>query len=124
MAAARINDPFLPLPTNGVDFSAATGKAIIFTGGFAAVAGALAPRIIGVAVDDPGTSQSTLTVQHRDQARGLAGGAITVGQELATDASGRFVAAASTNPVVGIALSAASGAGSMFNALINFLGAK
>jgi hypothetical protein len=118
MAAARINDPFLPLPTNGVDFSGATGKAIVFSGGFAAVAGALAPRIVGVAVDDATVNQTMLTVQHRDQARGLAGAAITVGQELATDASGRFVAAASTNPVVGIALSAASGAGSMFNLLI------
>jgi hypothetical protein len=120
MASARFGaEDLTVVPCGGTDFSGAVGKAITITTGVAAIAGANAPRILGVAFDDPnGTAQTNLTVQHNGEARAIAGAAITYGQELTTDASGRFVAATSTQNVLGIALQAASGANSMFRMLI------
>ncbi len=48
----------------------------------------------------------------------LSGGAVNVGDALQTDASGRAITRTSTNPVVGRALTAATAAGQLIEALL------
>ena len=79
-----------------------------------AVAGANA-RILGVArADAVSGDKNPATVGVIGKFHCEAGGAIADGDALSTDASGRFVTRTSTNPIVGYARQAASGAGVTF----------
>lgn len=76
--------------------------------------------IIGVAQDAPAvTAGGAVRVRTQGITRMIAGGAVTVGALLATDSSGRAVTApsagATDSPVIGVAETAATGAGDVLS---------
>lgn len=75
---------------------------------------------VGVLWNDPAVAGRMAVVITGGEPNVYAGGAITVGDEIASDANGNAVTAASTNIVVGIARETVGGAGELVR--IDFLG--
>lgn len=83
-----------------------------------ALAGAASVDFLGILQDDPDIGEAG-TVKVRDVSKAKAGAAIAAGARLTTDATGRLITAAATNPIVGRALEAAAAADDLFAAEIN-----
>ena len=84
-------------------------------------------NVIGIAIgetEDAIAAGEDITVQIKDIGKWEAGGAIAVGDELSTDADGKAVKATSGNFIVGVALSAASVAGTLVKVQIAKMGYK
>jgi hypothetical protein len=111
----------LSFPTNG-DLSTKQKLAVVLNAtGTLDVAGAAAPRILGVLIDDPKPGRNG-TVQHRDVTKVIVGAAVAAGANLMTNASGQFITATAGNAIVAQALQAGAGAGSVIAARIGYLG--
>jgi len=102
----------------GADLSTKQYYAMIFTAGKLAVAGANA-EVIGILQDKPNAVDVAGTVAIRGASKAVAGAAITIGDYVATDASGKLIAATVGQAVVGIALSAAGADLEVFSVLID-----
>jgi hypothetical protein len=76
-------------------------------------------RQVGVCQNKPrpGSADST-TIMNSGISMVMAGGAITAGADVTTDATGAATAAAATNLVAGVALEAASGSGVIIAVLL------
>lgn len=107
-----------PLPS-GADYSTAAtpskfrfvrvnsvGKAVLVAGGTPA----LVAGTVGVCQISPRLNEA-MTIVHSGVSFVVAGGAIAVGAAVTSDATGRAVAAAVGNTVLGVALETASGVG-------------
>lgn len=81
-------------------------KAVLATGATTALTGAT----VGVCQTSPKLNEE-MTIVHNGITFLVAGGAITAGGLVTSDATGRAVAAATGNGVLGVALETASGAG-------------
>lgn len=84
-------------------------------------------NVIGIAIgetDDSVAVGEDVTVQIKDIGKWEAADAIAIGDELATDATGKAVKATSGAFIVGVALTAASAAGSLVQVQIAKMGYK
>lgn len=91
----------------------ATGKAAL---------GANGGRVAGVQQGKANTGEA-VEICHSGISKVVAGAAVTAGDEIMSDASGRAITATSTNQRVGIALQTASGAGILIPVLLRTRGA-
>ena len=87
-------------------------------------AGAMALGISIGETDANVTAGTEITVQIKDIGKWIAGEAISAGDELATDAAGKAVKAASGKFVMGVALTAAATAGSLVQVQLAKMGYK
>lgn len=96
------------------DFST-TGqyRAVKLTSDGYALCGAADLDFAGILQDDP-LAGETATVKVRDVSKAVAGAAIALTDELTTDANGRMVPAATTNPIMGRPQEVAAAAGDLF----------
>ena len=84
-------------------------------------------NVIGIAIgetDDAVAADADVDIQIKEIGKWVAGGAISVGAELATDANGKAVTATSGDFIVGIALTAATAAGDLVQVQITKSGYK
>lgn len=98
------------------DLSASQFRGVVVAAGGIAVAGVNA-NITGVLQDNPDAVGQAANVRSKGVSKARAGGVIARGARVGTDASGDFVTGGAT--LVGTALSAASGAGSIFSVLLD-----
>lgn len=75
-------------------------------------------KVVGVRQNRP-TSGKATTIVHNGVSFVEAGGAITAGARVATNATGQAVAATTGNVICGIALEAATGSGQQIAVLLN-----
>lgn len=110
----------------GADITKAQGKAVVISNGcaVAATAGANAVGIIPLSEDEEIKKGSDVAVQVKDIGAWVAGGKIVVGDELTSDANGFAVKAAAGNFITGVALTAATEAGTIIRAQIVKAGYK
>lgn len=101
--------------------------AAVYSGGKLAIASAAGAVVVGIVLPDaPDTvsADDDLTVAIKDIVLWKAGGAINKGAEVATNASGKAIAASSGNFIVGIALDAATVDGNVIRVQIVKAGYK
>jgi hypothetical protein len=106
--------------TSDADYSAdGTGqyRGVKITSTGVVLCGANDAAFLGVLQNDP-KSGAAATVKVQDTSKAIAGGAITNGAKVTTDAAGRFVAATTGQNVCGRARSAAAASGDQFSLLI------
>ena len=100
------------LPANAA-ITGARGIALAISGG-KVVKPAAGANCVGISImetDDDIEAGQDIDIQIKDIGKWVAGGVISVGDELATDADGKAVAAKSGDFIIGTALSAATAAG-------------
>lgn len=117
--------PTIVLPA-GAKLEDARGIALAISGG-KAVKPAAGAHVIGLSIietDEIVEEGRGVDIQVKDIGKWVAGGAIAVGAELATDADGKAVAAESGDFIVGIALSSAEKAGTWIKVQIIKAGYK
>lgn len=95
---------------------------VINSSGNVAVAGAGAD-IAGILQNKP-TAGHACDVCVDGVSKAVAGGSVTAGAKLMTNASGQLITATATNKAVGIALDSASGAGVVIPVLLKDLGTQ
>lgn len=128
--ATYIGSSINPSPTivleAGVEFENARGLAVAVSDGAAVLpeAGANAIGIAIIETDEDVAVGDDMDIQIKDIGKWVAAEAIEVGAELATDASGKAVNAASGNFIVGIALTAAEADGDWIQVQITKSGYK
>ena len=119
-----------PTPTitleAGADLTKMRYRALAVNGGklVAPTAGA---NVIGIAIgetDETVKAGEDVDVQIKDIGKWEAGETIAIGDELATDASGKAVKAKTGNFIVGVAVSAASAAGTLVKVQVAKMGYK
>lgn len=104
------------------DLSARQYRGVILSAdGEAALAGAAPRTIQGILQNDPLAGEAA-SIQHSGVSKAEAGGVVTLGDLLTTDADGQFVLAAGGQHVHAIALEAATGAGSVIPVLLGYRG--
>ena len=116
--------PTVILPA-GADLTDVRYRALAVSGGKLVLPGA-GVNALGLAIgetDDVITGED-VTVQIKDIGKWEAAGAIAVGAELATDATGKAVAATSGAFIIGVALTAATTAGDLVQVQITKSGYK
>jgi hypothetical protein len=91
----------------------ATGRAAL---------GANGGRVVGVVQNKPNTGESA-ELCHSGISKVIAGAAVTAGDELQSDATGRAVLATTTNQRIGVALQSAGAAGALIAVLLRTRGA-
>lgn len=92
----------------GADLSAAQYKFVESnTAGTVTVANAAGEKVLGVVQNDP-TSGQVAAVAYQGVSKVVAGGTVAIDADIATDASGRAVAATTGNKIVGRAISGGS----------------
>lgn len=102
-------------------------KAVKFSNGEIAVCDTAGEPAIGIAIitNDTGLiAGDDVTFQIKDIGIAVAGGAVAIGDELATDNTGKLVKAAAGQFIIGTALTAATSSGQKFQVEINKLGYK
>ena len=110
----------------GADLSNARYCALALSGG-KLVLPAAGANVLGIAIGETDELVKTgedVDVQIKDIGKWAAGEAISAGDELATDAAGKAVKATSGKFIVGIALTAASAAGTLVQVQIAKMGYK
>ena len=117
--------PTIVLPT-GEKLEDARGIALAISGG-KVVKPAAGAHVIGLSIvetDETVEAGRDVDIQIKDIGKWVAGEAITVGAELATDANGKAVAAKAGDFIVGIALNSAEKAGTWIKVQIIKAGYK
>lgn len=121
--ATSINESATIVEKAGADIADVRGKAVKFNAGKVVLAGA-GEAVIGVGIltnDENIKAGADVDIQIKDIGHVLAGGEIAKGTELASDANGKFVAAAEGNYVAAIALEDATADGVYIRArLVNY----
>ena len=118
---------FLPGIKAAADYSAATAQyrfVAIDSSGAAVLASAAGQRgIVGVLQDTPASGDPAL-VAESGVTKVRAGGALTAGNKIITDATGQGIpaSAVSTNHIQGYALETVAGAGSLFAMVLRYDG--
>lgn len=100
-----------PAGTASIDYR---GKAVKFNASGQLVLAGAGEAVIGIGImtnDEVSVLGNDVTVQVKEIGRGISGAAITVGQELASNASGQLVPATAGQFVIATALEAAAAAG-------------
>lgn len=110
----------------GEDITGARGIALGITDGAVGLpdAGANAIGISVIETEENVIEGADVDIQIKDIGKWTAGEAIDIGDELATDATGKAVKAASGDFIVGVALSAATAAGTFVTVQITKSGYK
>lgn len=110
----------------GEDITGARGIALGITDGAVGLpdAGANAIGISVIETEENVTEGADVDIQIKDIGKWTAGEAIDIGDELATDATGKAVKAAAGDFIVGVALSAATAAGTFVTVQITKSGYK
>lgn len=102
----------------GADLSASQYRFVEqSSAGAVTVCNAAGEKALGVVYNDPANGQAA-TIAYGGIARVVAGGAITIGNAIATDNQGRAVAATTGQTILGEAMSAASTAGEIVSVLL------
>lgn len=121
--ATSINESPVIVDKAGADIADVRGKAVKYADGKIVLAGA-GEAAIGVGImtnDEAIKAGADVDIQIKDIGLVCAGAAFAKGTELASDKDGKFVAAASGNYVVAIALDEAVAAGNYIKArLVNY----
>ena len=96
------------------------GRAVKYSSGKIVLCGAADPALgIGIMTNDETIAAGgKVDVQIKDIGLVYAGAAITKGANLSSDANGALIPTTSTNPVIAVALEAASAAGQFIRAII------
>lgn len=117
--------PTIVLPASA-ELKEARAKAVMVISGKAAIAtaGANAIGVVMLSDDETIAADDDVNIQIKDIGAWVAGGEIAVGDELASDASGRAVKAAGSDFILGTALTAATTAGTIIRFQITKAGYK
>jgi len=105
------------------DMSANLFKFVKLSGSTAVAAAAATDPVVGVLQNKPTASGQPATVMIDGVSKVIAGAAITAGSVVYIDSTGRATSTAASNKSVGIAESAATGAGEVISVLLKPLGA-
>ncbi len=117
-SATIVMDAKADMPAQGVAVAVADGKAVKPTAGANAIGIALFSN------NETAKAGEDVQIQIKDIGKMIAAGKIAVGDEIATDADGKAVKAATGKFIIGTALTAASAAGSIIEIQITKSGYK